>query len=48
MTDLAVLWFADPTGRVLASLPETANEADSAARVAEAWIKLDAADGTDR
>jgi len=47
-TDLAVLWFADPTGQVLASLPQSADEAGSAAAVQDAWVKLDEVNGEGR
>lgn len=40
-TDLSVAWFADPTGQVISALPSTEDEAGAAARVEQAWDKLD-------
>jgi competence protein ComGC len=47
-TDLAVLWFADPTGQVLATLPASEDDPTAAARVQEAWDQLDAVNGERR
>lgn len=47
-TDMAVLWFADPTGQVISGLPTTGDEAGAAIRVEEAWDKLDEINGEGR
>ncbi len=41
--DLSVLWYSDPTGQVLATLPASEDEVGAAARVEQAWDKLDSA-----
>jgi competence protein ComGC len=47
-TDLAVLWFADPTGQVIASLPTSEDAEGAAELVEEAWGRLDEVNGEGR